>query len=134
MLTNPTKEEFLSNARKEFAFLIREFGCTEKKPEVDENDFCVKYENDSVQVKIEGINWGFGVQVLIKRLDIPGGEMSQIPLWAIEEVRNPGKRKVGGDQLQQLMRLSRSLKLYGSDILKGDFSIFREAYNVIFKV
>ncbi len=134
MTTNPTLEEFQSCTRQEFAFLIDEHGFTEVPTMKDENDFLVRFEKYPVQVNIEGINWGFGVQVMLANLAAGNNQVAKVPLWAIVEFSEPGALKHVSDQLQELAILSEAIKIYGANILNGDFSIFPDAYKLMMKI
>jgi hypothetical protein len=63
---NPTLEDFLRSVRQEFHFLVAELGFKEQRlpRHRDANQFQVRYRNATTLVEVEGINWGYGVNVL----------------------------------------------------------------------
>lgn len=134
MATSPTLQEFLSSARANFAYLVEDYGFCEAPVTDRENSFLVKYERPPVRVSIEGINWGFGVQVMLTNMAAAEGEIQKIPLWAVEQLRNPLRNKPPSGQLRQLSALSESLRTYAKDILEGDFSSFSATDDLITKI
>jgi len=89
-IRNPSLDEFLTCARHEFGFLIAEFGFQEQalRGDADVNRYQVQYVNAIALVKAEGINWGYGVNVLLgpSRQPISGPE-DTFPLWPIVKLR-----------------------------------------------
>jgi hypothetical protein len=89
---NPTLEDFLGRTRQEFHFLIVEFGFREQAlpRHGDVIQFQVRYHNASTLVEVEGINWGYGVNVLLgpRRQPIFRRE-DTFPLWPIVKLRRP---------------------------------------------
>lgn len=134
MTTNPTLEEFISTTREEFSFLVTEYGYTEAPTKNDENIFLVKFEKHPVRVSIEGINYGFGVQVMLTNMAASKNEVEEVPLWVVAELKNPGGIKPVSDQLKELAVLSEALNIYGNDILEGDLSVFPNAYKLMMEI
>ena len=134
MATNPTLEEFISTTRKEFSFLVSDYGYAEAPTDNDENIFLVKFENRQVRVSIEGINYGFGVQVMLTNMAAGKNEVAEVPLWVVVELIEPDGIKPVSGQLQELTVLSEALETYGSDILNGDFSVFPDAYKLMMEI
>jgi len=125
--TCPSLEEFLSTARREFGFLASEFGFTElPDTRVHPNPFCVRYKSQNATVTIDGIQWGFGVQVL---LSASAGQPT-VPLWAVAESRGL-KYELRSGQLAQLARDAALLRSAATDILRGDLSSFPAAMRVV---
>ena len=130
---SPSLDIFLAAARREFAFLISDFGFTEQPlPNASINPFKVVYISDSTRVAIEGINWGVNTQVMLHSLapapDAPG----RVPLWALVELRAPrDERRSPNGQIAQLSHDASVLRRYASDVLRGDFSAFPAALRIV---
>ena len=128
---NPTLEDFLRCARHEFHFLVVEFGFKEQSlpRHRDKNQFQVRYRNSTTLVEVEGINWGYGVNVLLgpKRKPIFRPE-GTFPLWPIVKLRRPDLyAALGiGDQLAQLTACATALRQCAEEVLRGDFSMRAE--------
>ena len=132
MTTNPSLEDFLCTARREFGFLTSEFGYTEQ-PDTRKhpNPFCVCYASSFATVIVEGINWGFGIQVMLNCLAPAARFPSRVPLWAIVELRAPHEGETVSGQLEQLAREAFLLRTYAVDVLRGDFTSFPAAKAII---
>jgi len=130
-IRNPSLDEFLTCARHEFGFLIAEFGFQEQVllGDPDVNRYQARYVNAPALVKVEGINWGYGVNVLLgpSRRPISGPE-DTFPLWPIVKLRRPDlyDRLNAGDQLEQLAAHAMALKACAADVLRGDFGVRAE--------
>lgn len=109
---------------------MSEFGYTEQ-PDRREypNPFCVCFSSPSAAVTVEGIQWGFGVQVILSH-SLPAAYASCVPLWAVAELRRIPWDTVSG-QLPQLARDAALLRLAAPDILRGDFSSFPEVMRIV---
>jgi hypothetical protein len=127
--TSPSLDDFLGTARREFGFLVSEFGYIER-PDTREhpNPFCVCYTSPRATVTVEGIQWGFGVQVT---LSSPSASGSSVPLWAVAELRDLPHREPVSSQLAQVSRDAALLRLGAADILRGDLSSFPAAMRVV---
>ena len=134
MTTSPTLEEFLATAREEFSYLVTDYRYIEVPTNNDENVYLVKFENHPIRVSIEGINYGFGVQVMLTNITAGKNEVAKVPLWAVVELTNPNGIKAVSGQLQKLAVLSEALNVYGSDVLKGSLSVFPKAYELMVEV
>jgi len=127
-IRNPSLDEFLTCARHEFGFLIAEFGFQEQalRGDADVNRYQVQYVNAIALVKAEGINWGYGVNVLLgpSRQPISGPE-DTFPLWPIVKLRRPDLYDGlnAGDQLEQLAAHAMALRACAADVLRGSFDI-----------
>ena len=127
MTTNPSLDDFLSTARREFGFLVSEFGFTELPDKrAHPNPFCVCYTSVHMRVLVDGIMWGFGIQVTLSVT--PGS--SEIPLWAVAESRGIQCQSPSG-QLAQLACDAALLRRAATDILRGDCSSFPAALRVV---
>ena len=128
---NPTLEDFLRCARHEFHFLVVEFGFKEQSlpRHRDKNQFQVRYRNSTTLVEVEGINWGYGVNVLLgPRRKLIFRSEATFPLWPIVKLRRPDLYDALdiGDQLSQLTAWAAALRECAEDVLRGDFSIRAE--------
>jgi hypothetical protein len=135
-ICNPTLEDFQRCARQEFHFLVVEFGFQEQAVgrQGDVNQFQVRYRNATTQVVVEGINWGYGVNVMLGRRREPiFRPEDKFPLWPIVKLRRPdlyGKLAIG-DQLAQLSVWAVALRECAEEVLRGNFSIRAEVKNVM---
>ncbi len=134
MVINPTLNEFVTEAKKQFHFLEDEFGFSEISNDSSENEFLVKYEKQPVQVRVEGINWGYGVQVMLSNLSQSDNEDSRIPLWVVARLRETDFNEKVSGQLQELAVASNTLRDCAKDILNGDFSVFPKAYKLMMEI
>jgi hypothetical protein len=132
---NPTLEDFLRCARQEFHFLVVEFGFKEQRlpSHRDTNQFQVSYRNATTLVEVEGINWGYGVNVLLgpRRKPILRPETT-FPLWPIVKLRRPDLYDALdiGDQLTRLTAWATALRQCAEEVLRGDFSIRAEVKKI----
>jgi hypothetical protein len=133
MTTSPRLDEFLACARREYRFLVDDFGFAEATQ--SHNPFEVDYTSDSLLVAVEGINWGFGVQILLTPLR-SGSPLRResVPLWSIARLRSPEELEQSHQMSGQLALLAcyaQILRSCASDVLRGDFSIFPVARDVV---
>ena len=132
MTTIPLLDDFLRTARREFGFLVSEFGFTEQPDSrAYPNPFSVHYSTPTTLVTVDGINWGFGIQVMLHAVSPRRGTPPQIPLWALVVHREPVERQVPSGQLAQLAHYASLLPLYAADVLRGDFAAFPDALRII---
>lgn len=124
MSVSPTLDEFLKAARQEFDFLRTEFGYSELP--VVASPYSVCYGNHDVTILVEGINWGFAVNVLLSSAE------RQVPLWAIARVR--GGAEVAGTQLVQLKGYANLLREIATDVLLGNNAVFHAAADEMVRV
>jgi hypothetical protein len=133
MTKNPTLQEFLGCARQEYRFLIDEFGFSESMNAA--NPFEVDYSNSVLRVTVEGINWGYGVQVLLIPFRAGSARIQEsVPLWAIAQLRCPtdlDQVQRDSGQLAQLRSYAQILRASANDVLRGDFTIFPAAAAVV---
>jgi hypothetical protein len=134
MTNSPTLREYLAEVKLQFGFLEEEFGFTEIPNDPNENPFLIKFLKYPVQVGVEGVSWGVGVQVMLLNLANNDHKGSRIPLWAVERLRGTDPDEEISGQLQQLAIASKVLRGCASDILKGDFSVFPEAYELMMEI
>ncbi len=130
-IRNPGLEEFLRRARLEFGFLTTEFGFEEQTlpTGADVNEYQVRYVNATTLIRVEGINWGYGVNVMLepKRQSIVRSK-TVLPLWSIVKLRRPDlyDALAIGDQLEQLASHAIALRQCAEDVLRGHFDVRAE--------
>ena len=134
-ICNPTLEDFLRSARQEFHFLVVELGFKEQRlpRHRDANQFQVRYRNATTLVEVEGINWGYGVNVLLGPRRKPiFRPKATFPLWPIVKLRRPDLYDALdiGDQLAQLKAWATALRQCAEEVLRGDFSIRAEVKKI----
>jgi hypothetical protein len=126
----PNKDELIAAIRREFAYLIKEYGFVEVSLGSAQctNPYAVAYQKAALQVIVEGISYGVSVHAKFRIGKQPGDtppfEFSLgwlIPLRRpdLMEPQFPDHR----GQLVQLPQLAAELKLVADDLLRGDFSI-----------
>jgi hypothetical protein len=133
---NPTLDEFLRCARREFDFLVSQFGFHEEpvSGRGRSNEYQVRYAARTTRVIVEGVNWGYGVDVRLepKRQPILRSQI-RLPLWAIVQRRNPSlyESLSVGDQLTQLAAQATALLECARDVLGGDFSVRDDVARIV---
>ena len=134
-IRNPTRDDFLRRACQEFHFLVAEFGFVEDTlpDSEDGNPYQVRYRSRTTLVIVEGINWGYGINVLLGQLGrrILRSEHT-FPLWPVVQLRRPDLNTglATGDQLAQLSSWATALRESAQDVLRGDFSVRAEAEKI----
>jgi hypothetical protein len=133
---NPSLEEFLTRARHAFGFLGAEFAFHEQPLTLDPdvNPYQVRYVNTTTLVRVEGINWGYGVTVLLGPWRRPiFRRENTFPLWPIVKLRRPDlyDRLDIGDQLEQLTAYAMALRECAAEVLAGDFSVGAEVERLL---
>jgi hypothetical protein len=132
MTTSPSLSDFLSTARREFSFLVSEFGFVEQPDNRPcPNAYSVCYATPTTAVTVEGTNWGFGVQVMLRSvLPVPGAPQ-EVPLWALVEHRAPEESQLPSGQLAQLAYYASQLRRHADDVLRGIVTSFPVAQDGI---
>ena len=132
MTTSPPLADFLSTARREFSFLVSEFGFAEQ-PDTRPypNSYSVHYATPATAVTVDGINWGFGVQVMLHAVSPLPGTPPYVPLWALVEHRAPDESQSPSGQLAQLTYYASLLRRHAADVLRGTFTAFPAAQRVV---
>ena len=134
MTNSPTLSEFITSTRKQFRFLEDEFGFHEISNDLSENEFLIKYEKHPVQVRVEGINWGVGVQVMLIDLSQDKFEDSRVPLWALARFKEKTYDEDVSGQLERLVVSSNFLRSNAKNVLNGDFSEFPKIYKLMMEI
>jgi hypothetical protein len=125
-MNRPNLDEFLREARQEFAFLVGEFGCQEEALPIRGNAYAVRFVNATTRVVVEGINWGLSTRVAIgtasaKFENFDLGDLSALRCGELAD-------KPSSDQRSQMRHWARVLRdcAAAALVLRGDFSIFDE--------
>ena len=141
--TIPSLDEFKAACRKEFAYLIDEFGfveaplprgrllasyCVELPDGKFINGFAVWFWNGSVRIIIEGVNWGVHADLAIETAD--GQRIGFGHVAAQYRGVLPKLPEVGGGQLQDVKRLALMLRHLCEPLLRGDRTALGEALRV----
>lgn len=122
----PLLRDFLSAAREEFSFLASELGYEEVPALTStKNEYAVKFVNGEIAVLVEGINWGFGVNVLVS----VGGQTA--PLWAIAKAKGLTVAQIPQGQLAQLKVEASRLRNIANDLSCGNASVLAPALRVV---
>ena len=135
MSNPPTLAEFKEAVRNEFGYLCRDFGFREVEPtlHLDVNPFCIWFANATTLVEVEGINWGYGAEVILGSVDSDAEWSARIPLWAIIQQKRPDlyhELESSTGQLADIFRAAILLRKAASDVLKGDFTVLRGARSI----
>ncbi len=129
----PSFRTFRTTARREFKFLADTFGCSELPVPTGKdviNPYKVRYANKTTEVEISGIGWGTDIQVML----LPtAGRPEGMPLWAIAQHRIGSDDPTPDGQLELLAYYAGLLRTHGSDVLRGDFSVFAPARKLMMK-
>lgn len=126
----PSLEEFKRHVTEQFGYLISEFGMQEAELEHD-NPYAVAFANDWTRIEIEGINWGFGLQVHVGEVGQRSSTGAEgTPLWALIKYVQPEafeELTTSSRQLELIERHARLLRTHFAQVLRGeDFTIVHE--------
>ncbi|MEO7862493.1 MAG: hypothetical protein ABIU05_19075, partial [Nitrospirales bacterium] len=88
------------------------------------NPYAVVFSKAETTILVEGVNWGFGANVLISR-----GPLTA-PLWAIALARGRRVQPTSG-QLGDLKEHATLLREFAVDILGGDASFYQAALSAM---
>jgi hypothetical protein len=133
MTESPTLVEFKEAARDAFGYLGREFAFREVEPpaqQLEVNPFIVWFANATTLVQVEGINWGFGAQVIVGPAGAGVEWRDTVPLWAIIKHRRPDLYEAAmssAGQLGDIRVYAHALRETASDVLRGDFGALASA-------
>src|ERR1041385_8923116 len=127
----PTREEFKAGAREAFAFLVREFGCTELPvPAGNFNPVTVWFANAPTRIVVDGENARAAVGRAGPQEAFENNDLNDLVAVQCPDVEQPTggerrKRKKDRDgQLEQLPKMAALLRRCGADVLNGDFRSF----------
>jgi hypothetical protein len=145
----PGAQEFREICRREFAYLLTEYGFVELPPDGDD-PYLVRFENATTQVSIVGRSFGYSLDVYVDRAgarthpllpasrshdvqDLLRQRKVRFPIidpnrpfafafWLLSRVL-PGKRfRLQHDQRLQIAAYAAALRTAAPDVLRGDFS------------
>jgi hypothetical protein len=115
---SPNLQDFLATASNEFQYLLSDYDFSIDPPGV--NPYSISFTRDKTTVKVEGINWGAGVNVILSHAN------ERVPLWAIAQAKGVYEPP-GSGQLEQLKENAALLRSAAEDVLRGSASIFPAA-------
>ena len=120
-------ELFRLAARREFAFLVGEFGFTEERLPKGKNEFAVWLANDTTRVVIESINYGLHARVALGKAaskdTFENYDLGDLVKICCTELETRSALSEAG-ALGELPRLADLLRQVGSPVLRGDFHLF----------
>ncbi|AMJ93296.1 hypothetical protein AVL56_02575 [Alteromonas stellipolaris] len=111
--------EFLVKARKQFQFLVNSYGFKE----INSSGFELNYAKTTIQVRVEGINWGLNSRVAFGTTTDNFEDYDLfdiIPYYCCFKI----KLKPNIGQLEQLPILSSLINAYARPVLCEDISSF----------
>lgn len=134
----PGKEELLAAMRREFSFLVTEYGYVElvERPERYINPYSILFRRAPVEVLVEGISYGSGTTIEFRiRDDVRQTPSDQFCISWMTTIRRPDlqvpKFPDKRGQLLQLPKLAFELKEVADDLLRGDLSLLPQVRNAI---
>ena len=132
--------EFRDCVRQEFRFLIEDYDYAEV-PLPDEefiNEFMVCFSNGRTWIGIEGINWGFAIDVRLASVDPTIMRYPDYCLGDLLAMRHPAFEPItakGTDtrdiQKRQLNQFAEELRIHAADVLRGKFDSFPQLAKAI---
>lgn len=126
-------KQFRNYVRRAFRFLIDDYEFSEVPLPKGEfvNEYMVCFSNGVTWVGIEGIHWGFGVDVRLASNDPAGMRYPTYCLADLLTLRAPEIELItaqGSDtkeiQKKQIDQYAEALRQYAADVLRGDFGVF----------
>jgi len=120
----PSNEYFRDAVLREFRFLENDFRLKNVSSEHESEQFMVRYKSDTVQVIVEGINWGENARVAIGSC-IGFQNFDLYYLVKAKTGEYPATESIATlNQIAQLPLLAMLLKEHGEQVLSGDFTVF----------
>jgi hypothetical protein len=129
---SPSPEEFLTQTKQAFGFLVCEYGFTEvtSDPALRGQPFRLRYENLTTAVLIEGQSWGSAATVSIGEKNVgQDGSFHLVPLWSLARLNgaeHEAALHVPG-QLAQIEANAAALRSVAVEALQGNFSAVKTA-------
>jgi hypothetical protein len=126
-----TPDEFQAVARKEFGYLVSEFGFEEdedRRKHMAPRSIC--FSSPVSAVTVEGIEVTMNVQVTVTCLGTEGAEPARVSLSAIVAERAPEARLEATDLLAQMAHDAALLRQHGADLLRGGANALAEARRI----
>jgi len=122
-------EKFLNTSRAEFQFLVSRFGFQEIGAEDQYNPYKLNFIRNDLIISIEGIHYGSSAMILIK--DKNDRTLSPINLnpnfIPLDKQSAKTLQKTSG-QSDEIALAAKLLREHGTELLKGNFAVFEEAY------
>ena len=122
----PTPDEFRARVRSEFGFLVDTAGFREESVPSSgfHNPVAVWFATDTTRIVVEGINWGMNARVALGQASgaFENFDLEDLVAELAPETDMPAAEREGG-QLTQLPRLAEWLRVFGADVLSGDFRV-----------
>ncbi|BBO87012.1 hypothetical protein [Desulfosarcina ovata] len=122
-------QHFRSVCRREFQFLIDEFGFASAPLPKGKyvNQFQFRLSNGAITLVVEGVSYGMDAMVSLEdKHDRSVGVRCLVPGWKPFAKRKKKKKKNILNQDQQIARSAVLLKDHGTDILNGDLERFNK--------
>jgi hypothetical protein len=132
--------EFREYVQASFARIAAEYGLRPlpRSPGAFANAFEVRLGNSTTVLAIEGINYGFGVDV---RLASSDRHHMRFPTYCLDDLLairapefehvRPGPDDTNEIQKRQIDAYAAALPKYADDVLRGDFSVFPQLAHAI---
>jgi len=125
-----TPRDFRAACLWHFDYLIRDYGFREES--LTEQQFCVSFASQTTRVVVEGINYGFAIDIRLSDVD---PTKMQYKSYAFGDVLNlkgitltipptEGETLSGEVQVRQMKVYAPALREYASDVLLGGHSVF----------
>jgi hypothetical protein len=123
-IKTPSLDEFKNQCRKEFEFLINDFGFEEYEipSNSTKNQFIIKFIRSDLNVIIEGVSYGSATYTYLENSTGRG-----ILLEYLDSKFQPFVKKTTRGQIEDIKKQARFLRKYGLKLLHGDISIFEDA-------
>jgi len=129
-----TPDEFNEAARKEFGYLVKDYGFEEdpdrRKP-LGPRSIC--FVSPVAAVTVEGFPITMSVSVTVTCNAPEGEDQMRVPLQTIVDQRAPGARSEAMDLLAQLARDASLLRQHASELLRGEEQARKDAQRLMEK-
>ncbi len=129
-----TPEEFNDTARKEFGYLVKDYGYEEdpdRRKALGPRSIC--FVSPVAAVTVEGFPITMNVSVTVTCNAPEGEEQMRIPLSTIVDQRAPEVRSEAMDLLAQLARDAKLLREHAHDLLRGEENARKDAQRLMEK-
>ena len=125
--SSQTPDEFRERVRSAFGFLVETAGFHEEPVPSSgfHNPVAVWFANKTTRIVVEGINWGMNARVALGQASeaFENFDLEDLVAELAPSTDLPAEERKGG-QLTQLPQLADWLRVFGSDVLSGDFRVF----------
>jgi len=133
-------EQFRKYGRQAFRFLVEECGFREAALPDSKfvNEYMVCFSNGVTWVGIEGINYGFSIDVRLASHDVAHMQYPTYCFQDLLDLRSPGfplptAKPTDTREIQktQMDHYAAALRIHAKDVLLGDFSVFPQLAEAI---